>query len=142
RLEKSPKGKTYNEVSMDGRLEMADFKIDDLKCIIHAPDGQRVLCTFKKELEDEVYDALRGIARVSGLGTYIQPSNRLDRIELYSVKKYNPFLSGEETLVESRSLSELAKAQGVDPTDDLRTLQGSCPGYVDLEVFLAATPQD
>ena len=138
RLEQAHAGKSRNEITMDGRLEMADFKIDDLKCIVHTPDGQRVVCTFTKDLEDDVYKALRGIARVTGLGTYVQPSNRLERIDLYSVKKLDPFLGEGESFFESLSLAELTKAQGVDPAFDLRTLPNTWPEDEDVEAFLEA----
>src|SRR5690348_13642831 len=84
--------------------------------------SRRITCTFTKDLEDDVYKALRGIARVKGLATYLRPSNKLEKIDLYSVEKLDPFLSEGRGFFESLSLADLTKAQGVNPAFDLRSL--------------------
>jgi hypothetical protein len=133
-----PKGRTHAEITMDGRLEMADFKPDDYKCLIHAPSGQRVVCTFTRELEDDVYRALRHVARVTGLATYVRPSDRLEKIALRTVQILDPFLDQTETFFQHRTLDQLTREQGVDPAVDLRTLRDAWPDDEDVDAFLAA----
>jgi hypothetical protein len=124
-------------VQLDGRLEMADFKRDDLKCIIHTSDDRRVVCSFQPELGNDVYNALRHIARVHGIGTINPKTKRPEHIELSSVAVLDPFLGHTHDFVSGLGIADLAKAQGVDPTADLRTIGAAWPDDEDLDKFLA-----
>jgi hypothetical protein len=136
---RSSTGPAYNEVKLDGRLEMADFKIGDLKCLIHLSDGRRIVMTFSPDLEEEVYAALRRVVQVGGLGTYARPSNQLEKIDLRSLKILNPTFAEGNDFFATHSLAELTAAQGVSPSFDIQTLENAWPGDEDIEVFLAAT---
>lgn len=133
---------------IDGRLEMADFKLGDLKCIIHTPDGQRVTCSFTTDIEDDVYQALRHVARVTGTATVNPNTKRTEQIALSSVKVLDPFFGHARPasppvvdFFSGLNLEQLTKAQGVDPTFDLRTLENAWPENEDVETFLAAIEQ-
>lgn len=128
-------------VELDGRLEMADFKLDDFKCIVHTPDGQRVICSFPPKLEDDVYDALRHVARVTGIATINAKTKKTEQIALSSVKVLDSFLGPAEDFFTPLSVERLTKAQGVDPTFDLRTLKNAWPQDEDVDAFLAAIEQ-
>jgi hypothetical protein len=138
RIDEAPQDVASTPIEIDGRLEMADFKFGDLKCIIHTPDGQRVTCSFGAEIEDDVYKALRHVARVTGVATINTRTKRTEQIGLRSVRVVDPFLGNVEDFFSGVSLEQLTKAQGVDPTFDLRTLKDSWPEDEDVEAFLAA----
>jgi hypothetical protein len=120
---------------------MADFKLGDLKCIIHSPDGQRVTCSFTADIEDDVYQALRHVARVTGTATTSPRTNRTEQIALSSVKVLDPFFGHTEDFFSGVSLEQLTKAQGVDPMFDLRTLRNVWLEDEDVDTFLAAIEQ-
>jgi len=138
RIEETAQDSSSKPVEIDGRLEMADFKLGDFKCIIHTPDGQRVTCSFATNIEDDVYDALRHIARVTGTATINLKTKRTEHIVLSSVKTLDPFLGHTDYFFAPKSLEQLTKAQGVDPTFDLRTLNNAWPEDEDVDTFLAA----
>ncbi len=73
KLQHQHKGRAHNEITMDGRLEMADFKLGDLKCLIHAPDGQRVTCAFTQELEEDYVQGTPTRGTGEGLGDVSSP---------------------------------------------------------------------
>lgn len=141
RIEETAQDAFTTPVNIDGRLEMADFKLGDLKCIIHTPDGQRVTCSFTTDIEDDVYQALRHVARVTGTATMTPKTKRVEQIALSSVKVLDPFFGHTEDFFSGLNLEQLTKAQGVDPTFDLRTLKGAWPEDDDVETFLAAIEQ-
>jgi hypothetical protein len=138
RIEGAAQDVSTKPVEIDGRLEMADFKLGDLKCIVHTPDGQRVTCSFPTEIEDDVYQALRHVARVTGTATFNSKTQRTEHIALSSVKVLDPFLGHAEDFFSGLNLEQLTKAQGVDPAFDLRTLKNAWPEGEDVETFLAA----
>jgi hypothetical protein len=138
RIDEAAQGTSNKPVNIDGRLEMADFKLGDLKCIIHTPDGQRVTCSFASDIEDDVYDALRHIARVTGTASINPTTKRTEHIVLSSVKRLDPFLGQAEGFFAPLSLEQLTRAQGVDPAFDLRTLTDAWPEDEDVDAFLAA----
>jgi hypothetical protein len=138
RIDDSTQGTSSKPVNLDGRLEMADFKLGDLKCIIHTPDGQRVACSFASDIEDEVYEALRHVARVTGTATINPKTKRTEHIVLSSVKRLDPFLGENEGFFTPLNLEQLTRAQGVDPAFDLRTLTGAWPENESVDAFLAA----
>ena len=70
--------------TVEGVLEMADFKEQDHKCRIHPLVGQPIVCTFLPEQEEAVYDALRKPVRIEGSAT-INPNN--GRVESIAIKK-------------------------------------------------------
>jgi hypothetical protein len=132
---------TRTPKQLDGRLEMADFKMADLKCIIHIAGGQRILCSFTTDLEDAVYDALRHLVRITGVAITNPKTRKIEQIELQALKVLDPHLGGADDFFAELTLEQLTKAQGVDPTFDLRTLNYAWPDDGDIETFLAAAGQ-
>lgn len=125
-------------VQLDGRLEMADFKLEDLKCLLHIPNGQRVPCSFTSELEEDVYKGLRHVVRITGAAAMNPKTRRYEHIDLSSVKTLDPMLGSAEDFFAGLTIEQLTKAQGVDPMFDLRTLEDAWPDDEDVETFLAA----
>jgi len=56
---------TQERMTIDGKLEMADFKEAGRVCRIHPSIGVSVQCSFDSAKEEEIYQALRGPARVT-----------------------------------------------------------------------------
>lgn len=126
---------------LDGRLEMADFKMEDLKCIIHISGGQRIPCSFTPDLENDVYRALRHVVRITGTAITNPKTRKIEGLELSTVRILDPHLGSAEDFFAGLTLEQLTKAQGVDPTFDLRTLNNAWFEDEDIETFLAAAQQ-
>lgn len=143
RIDDTVGSSTSRPVEIDGRLEMADFKVGDLKCIVHAPDGRRIVCSFDASLEQQVYDALRHIARVSGVANVDPKTKKIESVKLSGVEVLDPFLAQGLDFFVPLTLSQLTKAQGVDPATDLRRAPKDIwPDDDDVEAFLASIDQN
>jgi len=141
RIDQAVANASSEPIEIDGRLEMADFKLGDLKCIVHTAAGPRVTCAFSTVIEDDVYKALRHIARITGTATINPKTRRPEQIAISSVKVLDPFLGPAEGFFSNLNLEQLTRGQGVDPTFDLRTLKNAWPEEEDVETFLAAADQ-
>ena len=56
-------------LTVEGVLEMADFKEQDHKCRIHPPVGQPNVCTFTPEQEQEIGQRMEMAKRTQLPGT-------------------------------------------------------------------------
>ncbi len=125
-------------VTLDGRLEAADFLMEDLTCVIHTSDNQRITCSFPAEKEEDVYKALRHVARVTGIARVNLNTRRSEHIDLSDVKVLNPFLGEQDDFFAPHTIQQLTQAQGINPAFDLRTLENAWPADEDVESFLEA----
>lgn len=122
--------------SVEGVLEMADFKEQEHRCRIHPLLGQPILCTFTPEQEQEVQDAIRKPVKISGTAT-INPNNgRVESIAIEMIGVVEQLLIGAKDFHSGRSLEQLAEAQGVSPLDDPKVLAGGWPDGEDVDAFL------
>jgi hypothetical protein len=122
--------------TVEGVLEMADFKEQDHKCRIHPLLGQPIVCTFTSELEQEVYDALRKPVKVCGTAT-INPNNgKVESIAMEKIGVVEQLLIGAKDFHSGRSLEQLAGAQGVTPLDNPKVLVGGWPEGEDIDQFV------
>ncbi len=122
--------------TVEGVLEMADFKSQDRRCRIHPSVGQSILCTFVTEQEQEVHNALRKPVRIAGTAT-INPNNgKVESIALKGIEVIEELLVGEKDFHLGRTFEQLADAQGVEPLKNPRALMGGWPEGEDLDVFL------
>jgi hypothetical protein len=122
--------------TVEGVLEMADFKSQDRRCRIHPSVGQSILCTFTTEQEQEIQDSLRKPVRIMGTATVNPNNGRVESIALSSVEAIEELLIGERDFHRGRSLEQLAEAQGVEPLQNTRVLAGGWPEVEDLDLFL------
>lgn len=122
--------------TLEGVLEMADFKEQDHKCRIHPPLGQPILCTFAPEQEQDVYDALRKPVRIEGTATVNPNSGKVESIAIRRLGVVEQLLVGAKEFHSGRSLRQLADAQGVAPLDDPKVLVGGWPEGEDVDAFL------
>lgn len=122
--------------TVEGVLEMADFKEQDHKCRIHPLLGQPIVCTFTSEQEQEVYDALRKPVKVCGTAT-INPNNgKVESIAIEKIGVVEELLIGAKDFHSGRSLEQLAGAQGVTPLDNPKVLVGGWPEGEDIDQFV------
>ena len=122
--------------TVEGVLEMADFKEQDHKCRIHPPIGQPIVCTFRPEQEQEVYDALRKPVRIVGTATVNPNNDRVESIAIQSIGVIEQLLIGAREFHMGRSLQQLAEAQGIAPLNDPKLLVGGWPDGEDVDEFL------
>lgn len=73
---------TTRQETVEGILEMADFREQDHKCRIHPPIGQPILCTFTSGQEQEIQDALRKPVRIVGTATINPNSGKVESIAI------------------------------------------------------------
>jgi hypothetical protein len=122
--------------TVEGVLEMADFKEQDHKCRIHPPVGQPIACTFAPEQEQEVYDALRKPVRIVGTATVNPNNEKVESICIQSIGVIEQLLIGAKDFHSGRSLQQLAEAQGVEPLNNPKVLVGGWPDGEDIDEFL------
>jgi hypothetical protein len=109
---------------IEGILDMADFKLGDLRCRIDPPIGQSVICTFTPDREDEVYEAMRRPVRVRGIATRDPHSDRIDKVDIQELEVIPPIAVGEAEFFAARTFRELAEKQGAKPLADPKALEG------------------
>lgn len=122
--------------TVEGILEMADFKEQDHKCRIHPLVGQPIVCTFTQEKEQEVYDALRKPVKIEGIATINPHIGRIESIAIRKIGITERLLIGAKEFHSGRSLEQLAEAQGVAPLDNPKVLIGGWPEGEDVDEFL------
>jgi hypothetical protein len=122
--------------TIEGLLEMADFKEQDHRCRIHPPIGQPIVCTFTPEQEDEIYSALRKPVSIAGTATINPNTDKIESIAVEKISVVEQLLIGARDFYTGRSLEQLAKAQGVEPLENARVLVGGWPEGEDVDEFL------
>ncbi|WIM94155.1 hypothetical protein ACTOB_006156 [Actinoplanes oblitus] len=114
-------------VTVVGRLHMGDFSPAGLRCRVDTYAGS-VLCDFAPDLRDAVLDAMDQMVMAEGRGE-LDPNG-------VSVHVLHLTRLGMLQTARPRSLSDLAREQGIRPVDSLDDLGGSA--VEDFEAFLAA----
>jgi len=122
--------------TVEGVLEMADFREQDHKCRIHPLVGQPIVCTFTPEQEQEVYDALRKPVKIEGTATVNPNSGKVDSIAIKKIGVTEQLLIGAREFHSGKSLEQLAEAQGVAPLVNPKILVGGWPEGEDVDEFL------
>ena len=130
------KAPTTRTETVEGVLEMADFKEQDHKCRIHPPVGQPIVCTFTPEQEQDVQ---RRSAQTSPYyrDATVNPNNdKVDAIAIEKIGIVEQLMIGAKDFTTGRSLEQLAEAQGVAPLDNPEVLAGGWPDGEDVDEFL------
>jgi hypothetical protein len=122
--------------TVEGVLEMADFKEQDHKCRIHPLVGQPIVCTFTSEQEQEIYDALRKPVRICGTATINSNNSKVESVAIKSMGVIEQLLIGAKEFHSGRSLQQLAEAQGVEPLNNPKVLVGGWPEGEDVDQFV------
>jgi len=130
---------SHEPLSIEGKLEMADFKETGKMCRIHPAIGVPVQCSFDPELEDQVYFALRKPARISGTARLNPITRKPEELKIEKIEIVDELLLGAKDFFASRSLAQLADAQGVGPLKNPAELAGGWPQEENVDEFLSET---
>lgn len=122
--------------TIEGTLEMADFKEGDERCRIHPPIGSPVSCDFDKEMEDEIYGLLRRPVRVKGEASLDPYTRRIAFVRIREIHAVDPLVVGAAAFLAPHSLEELARLQGVKPLENAGDLAGGFPEDENIDEFL------
>jgi len=122
--------------SIEGILEMADFKEEERKCRIHPLIGQPIVCSFDEAQGDKIYQWLRKPVRATGMARINANTGRIDELHLERIDMVEPLLTGGRDFFTNRSMEELAKVQGVKPSKNSKAFSGGWPADEDLDAFL------
>lgn len=133
------KAPTEERRSVEGKLEMADFKEGTKVCRIHPAIGLPVQCTFEPGQEDLVYGALRRPARVTGTCKLNPNTGRVEELKIEEIEIVDELLLGAKDFFASRTIEQLADAQGISPLTSPGDLAGGWPSDEDVDEFINTT---
>jgi hypothetical protein len=125
--------------SVEGRLEMADFKEGGKICRIHPVAGLPIQCSFEPEQEDRIYGALRRAARVTGPCKLNPNTGKIEELKIEELEILDELLLGAKDFFASRTLEQLADAQGVSPLMSPADLAGGWPSDEGVDEFIETT---
>jgi hypothetical protein len=123
-------------MTVDGVLEMADFKPSDQRCRIHANLGPAINCTFESRLGDEVYAVLRQAVRIEGNATVNAQTGKTESIEITRLKPLDPLTVNAGSFFRGWTFEQLAHMQDVEPLRDPKALAGGWPDDEDVDDVL------
>ncbi len=141
RIAKRIKAPTEQKWTIEGKLEMADFKEIGKVCRIHPPVGQPLQCSFDPERADEIYAALRRPVRLTGIARLNPNTGKPEELKIEKIEILDELLLGAKDFFMNRTLAQLAEAQGVRPLENSREMAGGWPEDEDLDEFIAETYQ-
>lgn len=133
------KAQTQEPLSIEGKLEMADFKETGRICRIHPSIGVPVQCSFDPSKEEEIYQALRHPARVTGLARVNPHSGKVEEIKIDKIELLDELMLGARNFTAGYSLQQLAEMQGVRPLAHPDDLAGGWPSDENLDEFIETT---
>lgn len=129
----SPRKQT---AQIDGMLDMADFKPNDLRCRIDPAIGSPVLCTFEERYASLVQSLLREPVRVIGEGTFQPYTQRLESLHIRTIERLPSLSLGEGNYYSESSFAELAASQKIKPIKNALELGGGFPSDENIDQFL------
>lgn len=130
------KSPSQKQETVEGVLEMADFKEQEHRCRIHPPIGQPILCSFDERQEDLIYESLRKPVRVTGTARINPNSGKIEELHVEKIGIVEQLLLGAKDFFTGRSIEQLAEVQGVKPMDKPNVLAGGWPADQDIDAFL------
>ncbi len=133
------KAPTQEPLSIEGKLEMADFKETGRICRIHPSIGVPIQCSFDPSKEEEVYLALRHPARVTGLARINPHSGKVEEIKIEKIELLDELMLGARNFTAGYSFEQLAEMQGVKPLARPDDLAGGWPQDENLDEFIETT---
>ena len=136
KVEKLLRPPTTCPVSIDGVLEMADFRPGDYKCRLHPTLGSPVVCTFGPDLAEKVYSVLRKVAHIEGTGTVNPHTGKVESVELRTIEALSPLDVNAGGFFAGWTLDQLVQMQSVEPLRDPKVLSGGWPEDEDVDEVL------
>ena len=121
---------------IDGVLDMADFKPNDLKCRIDPAIGASVVCTFDERESTQVQLLMRLPVRVTGEATIAPYTDRVEALHINKIERLPSLSLGEGNFFAESSISELAAKQKVKPLKDMSSFASGFPPDENIDEFL------
>jgi hypothetical protein len=121
---------------IDGVLDMADFKPNDLRCRIDPAIGASVVCTFDERDATQVQLLIRQPVRITGEAILAPYTDRVENLHVYKIERLPSLSLGEGNFFAESSLSELAAKQKVKPLKDISALASGFPPDENIDEFL------
>lgn len=123
-------------MSIDGILDMADFRPNDRRCRIDPALGAPIVCAFGEDLENIVYSLLRKPARVTGDGTLQPYAHTPDLIYIRTISELPSLELGQGMFHASPSIEDLAASQNIKPLRSAADLATKDPGDEDVDTMI------
>jgi hypothetical protein len=139
RIFRQMKAPTQERITVEGKLEMADFKETGRVCRIHPTIGLPVQCTFEPAIEDRIYGALRRPARITGLAKLNPNTRKVEELQIEEIEILDELLLGAKDFFASRTIEQLAEIQGVHPIEKPADLSGAWPQDENIDDFIDVT---
>jgi hypothetical protein len=117
------------DATIVGRLHMGDFSPASLRCRVDSYAGS-ILCDFDAELKDTVLDAMDRMVMVSGTAQLQPDGSTIRTLHMTALEALHS--------ARSRSLGELAAAQGIGVLTSADELAGESIPDEDFQRFLHA----
>jgi hypothetical protein len=121
---------------IDGVLDMADFKPDDLRCRIDPAIGASVTCTFDERDATRIQSLMRLPVRATGEATIAPYTDRIESFHIEKIERLPSLSLGEGNFFAESSLTELAAKQKTKPLKDIANFASGFPPDEDIDEFL------
>jgi hypothetical protein len=123
-------------LTIDGILDMSDFRPSDRKCRIDPPIGVPLDCTFDPDKDDVILKLMRRPVRVSGEAE-IQPfTDRPVVLHIQTIQELPSLELGKGLFFSNLSIAELAASQDVKPLKNASELASGVQDEEDLDSIL------
>jgi hypothetical protein len=123
-------------LTIDGILDMSDFRPSDRKCRIDPPLGVPLDCTFDPEKDDVILKLMRRPVRASGQAE-IQPfTDRPGILHIDTIQELPSLELGKGLFFSNLSFAELAASQDVKPLKNASQLASGVQDEEDLDSIL------
>jgi len=141
-LQKRIQGPQLNIRTIEGRLLMADFKEHGMRLRVHPSVGDPVLCLFDEEQKEEVLENILHYVKIVGEAKEDPSTGKITSIKIHDIQQLEDREGERVDLLpqgappptefwQSPTIEELAKAQGVQPVQNVRAFFGTWPGEID-----------
>ena len=123
-------------ITVDGVLDMSDFKPSDRKCRIAPPLGVPLDWTFEAEKDDVILKLMRRPVRVSGEAEIQPDTDRPGVLHIQTIQELPSLELGKGLFWSNMSIAELAAAQDVKPLKNVSQLASGIQDEEDLDGIL------
>jgi hypothetical protein len=110
-------------------------------CRVHPPIGSALQCSFDSDLEDQIYSALRKPVRLTGTAISNPNTGKPEELKIEVIEIMEELHLGAKDFFKSRTIEQLAEAQGVGPLSNPDQMKGGWPEDDNVDEFTEAIYQ-
>lgn len=125
------------QVSREGVLEMADFKLDEFKCRLRPTLEPAVVCTFDASQSNAVQAALRHPVRIEGTATIDVTTERVEIIRIERITALDSLELDAGSFFAHPTFDALVWQQAIKPLRNAAQLAGALPDDFDVDDMVA-----